>query len=90
MVMLRINLCRTFLLAGLFLCVGQFVTAGTFELETRSEATLMKRKVRAAQFLHRATFGPTIEDIDALAARMQQIGVRRACEEWIDQQFEMP
>lgn len=66
------------------------VDAGTFEVESRADVALMKRKVRAAQFLHRATFGPTLEDIDQLAARMRQIGTRRACEEWINEQFEIP
>lgn len=64
--------------------------AGTFEVQSRSDAALMKRKVRAAQFLHRATFGPTIEQIDELAGRMRQVGVRRACDEWIEEQFAMP
>lgn len=66
------------------------VSAGTFTLDSRAEVSLMKRKIRAAQFLHRATFGPTIEQIDELAIRMRQIGVRRACEEWIDEQFALP
>ena len=66
------------------------VQAGTFEAESRRDLALMKRKVRAAQFLTRATFGPTIEQINALAERMGQIGTRRACEEWIDQQMALP
>ena len=81
----RIQVGLMFLLAAAALAAG-----GTFELDTRSEAAWMNRKVRAAQFLHRATFGPTIEEIDQLAARMQEIGVRRACDEWIDQQFALP
>lgn len=64
--------------------------AGTFQAESRGDAMLMKRKIRAAQFLQRATFGPTVEQIDELAARMQQVGVRRACEQWIDEQFQLP
>ena len=66
------------------------VDAGTFQANSRRDVAIMKRKVRAAQFLTRATFGPTIEDIDALAERMGQLGVRRACEEWIDEQMAMP
>lgn len=66
------------------------VQAGTLEVEQRSDIAMMKRKVRAAQFLQRATFGPTIEEIDALAVRMQEVGVYRACEEWIDNQFALP
>lgn len=61
--------------------------AGTFEVSSRRDAAVAKLKTRASQFLQRATFGPTIEDIDALAVRMGQIGTRRACEEWIDQQM---
>ncbi len=76
--------------AGLIGLISAPVPAGTFELETRADVALMKRKVRAAQFLHRATFGPTIEQIDELAARMRQVGVRRACEEWIDDQCDLP
>ncbi|MFK8114604.1 MAG: DUF1800 family protein [Rubripirellula sp.] len=64
--------------------------AGTFDAQTRADASMRKRQVRAAQFLHRATFGPTIEEIDALAVRMKQVGTRRACEEWIDNQFSLP
>jgi len=74
----------------LILCACLSSQAGTFELDTREDVALMKRKVRAAQFLHRATFGPTIEQIDALAARMREIGTRRACNEWIDDQFALP
>src|SRR6056297_1252915 len=64
--------------------------AGTFEVGSRREIGMMKRKIRAAQFLRCATFGPTIEQIESLAERMAQIGVRRACEEWIDAQMALP
>lgn len=66
------------------------VSAGTFEVASRRDAALMKSKIRASQFLHRATFGPTIEQIDSLAARIQQVGIRRACDEWIEEQFALP
>ncbi len=65
-------------------------SAGVFELDSRGEARTMKAKVQAAQFLQRGTFGPKMADIDALANRIGQIGVRRACEEWIDNQFALP
>lgn len=87
---------RRFLVCGLLglwilgNCFSERARGGTFDVESRRDAALMQRKVRAAQFLHRATFGPTIEQIDALAARMQQVGVQRACEEWIDEQFALP
>lgn len=76
-------------LCAVFILSAGFVSGGTFEVGSARNLSLMKRKVRAAQFLHRATFGPTIEQIDALAARMQQVGVRRACDEWIDDQFSL-
>ena len=64
--------------------------AGEFVVADWKESSLLKKKVRAAQFLHRATFGPTIEQIDELAARMDQVGTRRALNEWIDEQFALP
>lgn len=71
-------------------CCVPVAQAGTFEVGSRREIAVMKRKIRAAQFLSRATFGPQIEQIEALAQRMGQIGTRRACEEWIDQQMALP
>ena len=64
--------------------------AGEFAAEDWREARALKQKVRASQFLHRATFGPTLEEIETLADRMRQIGDRRAINEWIDRQFETP
>lgn len=66
------------------------VDAGTFEAANRQELNLIKQKVRAAQFLSRTTFGPTITEIDSLAQRMMQVGTRRACIEWIDNQMALP
>ncbi len=65
-------------------------TAGDFLVDSRAEIGLMKRKIRAAQFLNRATFGADEEQINELADRMRQIGIARACSEWIDNQFAMP
>ncbi|KAA5544435.1 DUF1800 domain-containing protein [Roseiconus nitratireducens] len=76
------------LLAGCW--IPATLQAGTFEVESRRDLAVMKRKILAAQFLSRATFGPTIETIEALAERMGQIGTRRACEEWIDRQMDLP
>ena len=64
--------------------------AGTFRVENRKEIRLIVNRVRASQFLSRTTFGPRLEEIEALAKRMTQIGTRRACSEWIDQQMTMP
>ncbi len=76
-------------LTSLFLMLGP-VMAGTFTASSSSERTLIEYKVLAAQFLNMATFGSTINDIDALANRMQRIGVDAARDEWIDRQFELP
>ncbi|EGV16108.1 DUF1800 domain-containing protein [Thiocapsa marina] len=73
----------------LFFILGP-VTAGTFTANNSSERALVEYKILAAQFLNMATFGPTSADIDALASRMQRIGVDDAREEWIDRQFALP
>lgn len=64
--------------------------AGTFSAATKSDLDLIEAKVRAAQFLSRTTFGPTKDEIQSLADRIQQIGARDAFEEWIDAQFLLP
>lgn len=64
--------------------------AGTFEADNAREIRVIRAKIRAAQFLSKATFGPTEETIEVLAARINQIGYRRACEEWIDEQMALP
>lgn len=64
--------------------------AGTFEAANSKEVRTIRAKIRASQFLSCATFGPTSDDIDALALRIEQIGYRRACGEWIDQQCALP
>ena len=65
-------------------------SAGFFVVDTGGEARTVKAQIRAAQFLHRATFGPTWEQVVELADRMRQIGERAAMNEWIDEQFAMP
>lgn len=82
--------CRWFVALVGVLWLASLASAGTFEVSSRRELVMMKRKIQAAQFLSHATFGPTIEQIDALAERMAQIGTRRACEEWIDEQMALP
>ncbi len=64
--------------------------AGEFRAENSAEVRHIRNQIRAAQFLSKATFGPTQQMIDDLAIRMGQIGYRRACEEWIDDQFSKP
>ena len=62
-------------------------SAGDFYAGNSTEVRTTRAKIRAAQFLSKATFGPTEQAIDALANRIIQIGYRSACEEWIDSQF---
>lgn len=50
----------------------------------------MMVRIRAIQFLRHATFGPTEPEIATLSARMKEIGITRAAEEWIDDQFTKP
>nr|WP_286177614.1 DUF1800 family protein [Rhodopirellula sp. JC639] len=64
--------------------------AGEFPVKTAREIRLMKAKVRAAQFLSKATFGPTQESIESLARRISEVGYKRATSQWIDQQFALP
>ncbi|MGB0599147.1 MAG: DUF1800 domain-containing protein [Rubripirellula sp.] len=64
--------------------------AGTFEADNGREVRAIRHKIRASQFLSKATFGATQEQIDDLAERIGQVGYRRACGQWIDQQFRLP
>jgi uncharacterized protein (DUF1800 family) len=64
--------------------------AGDFNVSSREEGNLLKRKIRASQFLHYATFGPTVAEIDALAVRMTQVGGKQALTQWIDEQLAKP
>jgi len=64
--------------------------AGTFEAANRGDVREIRSDLRAAQFLSKATFGPTQQMIDTLSTRIRQVGYRRACTEWIDDQFAMP
>ncbi len=75
---------------GLMLGLSSQLVAGTFEVATRAELNDLLVRLRATQFLQHATFGPKDSEIDALAARMSQIGVLQAAEEWIDRQFSLP
>ncbi|MEM8732875.1 MAG: DUF1800 family protein [Planctomycetota bacterium] len=66
------------------------VHAGTFEVKDKNEAVELMVRLRATQFLQRATFGPTDEEVEGLTRRMLQTGVVRAAEAWIDDQFDKP
>ena len=74
----------------LVLLAAASASAGDFVVESNAESTALRRQIRAAQFLQCATFGPTSEEIEALSVRMGQIGIRPACEEWIDSQWDVP
>ena len=69
---------------------GQCSVAGEFPAQNSQEIRSLRNRIRAAQFLSKATFGPKVVSIDQLAARMDQVGFRRACSEWIDEQFALP
>ncbi len=64
--------------------------AGTFQAANAKDIRVIRAKIRASQFLSKATFGPTKDDIGNLAQRINQIGYRRACGEWIEEQFALP
>ncbi|TWT50320.1 hypothetical protein Pla22_30620 [Rubripirellula amarantea] len=64
--------------------------AGDFYVDTSAESLQLRRQIRASQFLHHATFGPTIDEIDELADQMASVGVRQACSDWIDAQWALP
>ena len=66
------------------------VEAGSFPATSRTELRQVRDRAAASQFLQRATFGPTWEEIDALAIRVGQVGRRRAFAEWIDAQLALP
>ncbi len=66
------------------------VRAGSFRIDNWRDLVDTYYKLNAAQFLSRATFGPTQEEIDDLAKQMRRRGRRRALAEWIDEQFEKP
>ena len=63
------------------------LSAGEFPAENSRDIKAIRSQIRAAQFLSKATFGPTQEMIDALGGRIQEVGYRRACSEWIDDQM---
>tara|TARA_R110002049_G_scaffold27321_3_gene94430 strand:+ start:71861 stop:73846 length:1986 start_codon:yes stop_codon:yes gene_type:complete len=80
---------RWIVLAALFFPLAT-ATAGSFDAENSAEIRVIRSQVRAAQFLSYATFGPDMDSINELAIRIRQIGTRAACDEWIDQQFQIP
>ena len=55
-----------------------------------SAAANLISQARASRFLAEASMGGTVDEINALATRIRQIGHIEACEEWIDGQFALP
>ena len=89
------NLAWIACLLAFFACADFFVAmpdarAGDFRAANASEVREIRNKIRAAQFLSKATFGPTEDAIATLATRITQRGYLGACEEWIDTQFALP
>ena len=72
------------------LIAGNLAIAGTFQASSHQELEVIEADVRAAQFLFRATFGPTKSDIAALSADIQEFGAQTAFENWIDTQLTLP
>ena len=58
-------------------------------LESGAQSPLTSRQI-AQRFLKQATFGPTLPEVDALAAQISSLGEAAALEAWIDQQFAKP
>jgi uncharacterized protein (DUF1800 family) len=56
----------------------------------RAQLDAIEARARAAQFLTRATFGPTAEEIEALGQRVQKLGAAAAFDQWIEAQFRVP
>lgn len=72
------------------LTLGGAALAGTFPVDSRKDLDVVEARIRAVQFLARATFGPAKDEIQLLAGQIQQVGARVAFEAWIDAQFLKP
>ena len=84
---------RSVLLIFCSLAVGptaQRSRAAEFVVADQQELTDTMLRIRATQFLQRATFGAKPNEVDQLAARMAEIGVVDAASEWIDRQLALP
>jgi uncharacterized protein (DUF1800 family) len=75
--------------------LGSVAQAATFTVDNKSDLDVVKAKVQAAQFLSRASFGPTkadllVDDTDEVTSLVESIldvGAKTAFEGWIDTQF---
>lgn len=74
----------------LLLVAFEFALAGRFEVSSLEEERQVVAEIRASHFLTQATFGPTMEEIKSLAARIRTNGYKIAISEWIEAQFALP
>ncbi len=74
---------------GLAIAAPSFTAAGTFSVESKQQFDAVEADIRAAQFLSRATFGPTKTDIEILSTDIETMGATAAFEKWIDGQLAM-
>ncbi len=58
-----------------------------FIVANRDEVLVLTSRLQATQFLTHATFGPTEQEVNTLAARMRALGTIAAANEWIDTQM---
>jgi uncharacterized protein (DUF1800 family) len=77
-------------IAAASLLLMQTGYASTLLVDSRADIAFVEAQVRASQFLTRATFGPTEQEVDELAAEILQVGAPAAFEAWIDEQFDIP
>ena len=78
------------LMAALSLSVADPARSGWFAVTSEAQLDAIEARVRAAQFLSRATFGPTHEEIVSLGQRVQNVGAAAAFEEWIERPVRRP
>ena len=84
------RLCSFCVAALLTVATSVPASAGSIRANSEAEAQQIRLKILATRFLDSATFGARDSEVDALVQRMEQIGVKPACEEWIDAQFALP
>lgn len=88
--------CPRLVVVALFWCALSFglvsdeAFAGRFEVSSPQQERVIISEIRASHFLTQATFGPTMDEIQALAARIRAVGYRSAISEWVDVQMQLP
>lgn len=84
------RVCSVCVVALLVLSTSLSAQAGKIKADSAAAAARVRLRILATRFLDSATFGAKKSDVDALVLRMEQIDVKPACEEWIDQQLALP